>query len=82
MLSLILLTLGTGVGGGIIIGDLNVSGAHSHGSECGHIVVDASAGARRCPGDAPAARASWGTSAPAMRIVTAGCASRWRAGRM
>lgn len=47
--SLILLTLGTGVGGGIIIGDLNVSGAHSHGSECGHIVVDASAAARRCP---------------------------------
>jgi len=47
--SLILLTLGTGVGGGIIIGDLNVSGAHSHGSECGHIVVDASADARRCP---------------------------------
>lgn len=47
--SLVLLTLGTGVGGGIIIGDLNVSGAHSHGSECGHIVVDASAGARRCP---------------------------------
>jgi glucokinase len=47
--SIVLLTLGTGVGGGIIIGDLNVSGAHSHGSECGHIVVDASAAARRCP---------------------------------
>ena len=30
--SLILLTLGTGVGGGIIIGELNVEGAHSHGS--------------------------------------------------
>jgi len=47
--SLVLLTLGTGVGGGIIIGDLNISGAHSHGSECGHIVVDASPAARRCP---------------------------------
>jgi glucokinase len=47
--SLILLTLGTGVGGGIIIGDLNIEGAHSHGSECGHIIVDASPGARRCP---------------------------------
>ena len=47
--SLILLTLGTGVGGGIIIGDLNVEGAHSHGSECGHIIVDTSPEARRCP---------------------------------
>jgi glucokinase len=47
--SLVLLTLGTGVGGGIIIGDLNVEGAHSHGSECGHIIVDTSAAARTCP---------------------------------
>lgn len=47
--SLILLTLGTGVGGGIIIGDLNVEGAHSHGSECGHIIVDPAASARVCP---------------------------------
>ena len=47
--SLVLLTLGTGVGGGIIIGDLNVEGAHSHGSECGHIIVDTSPSARTCP---------------------------------
>lgn len=47
--SLILLTLGTGVGGGIIIGDLNVEGAHSHGSECGHMIVDPSESARICP---------------------------------
>jgi glucokinase len=47
--SLVLLTLGTGVGGGIIIGDLNVEGAHSHGSECGHIIVDTSPTARVCP---------------------------------
>jgi glucokinase len=47
--SLILLTLGTGVGGGIIIGDLNVEGAHSHGSECGHMIVDPAPAARRCP---------------------------------
>jgi glucokinase len=47
--SLVLLTLGTGIGGGIIIGDLNVEGAHSHGSECGHIIVDTSPTARRCP---------------------------------
>ncbi len=47
--SLVLLTLGTGVGGGIIIGDTNVEGAHSHGSECGHMIVDASHTARACP---------------------------------
>ena len=47
--SLVLLTLGTGVGGGIIIGDTNVEGAHGHGSECGHIIVDTSPSARTCP---------------------------------
>ena len=47
--SLVLLTLGTGVGGGIIIGDTNVEGAHSHGSECGHMLVDTSREARACP---------------------------------
>ncbi|HUE70107.1 MAG TPA: ROK family protein [Pirellulaceae bacterium] len=45
---IVLLTLGTGVGGGIIIGDLNVEGEHSHGSECGHIIVDNSPQARMC----------------------------------
>ena len=47
--SLILLTLGTGVGGGIIIRDMTIEGAHSHGSECGHIIVDSSPTARMCP---------------------------------
>jgi glucokinase len=46
--SIILLTLGTGVGGGIIIGDLSIDGENSHGSECGHIIVDSSPTARRC----------------------------------
>jgi glucokinase len=47
--SLILLTLGTGVGGGIIVGDVTIEGAHSHGSECGHLIVDTSESARMCP---------------------------------
>jgi len=47
--SLILLTLGTGVGGGIIIGDASIDGAHSHASEFGHIIVDPSDTARKCP---------------------------------
>jgi glucokinase len=46
--SIIMLTLGTGVGGGIIIGDLSIDGEHSHGSECGHIIIDNSPAARMC----------------------------------
>jgi glucokinase len=47
--SMVLLTLGTGVGGGIIIGDHSVDGEHSHGSECGHIIIDHHQDARMCP---------------------------------
>lgn len=46
--SIIMLTLGTGVGGGIIIGDLSIDGENSHGSECGHIVIDCNPSARMC----------------------------------
>jgi glucokinase len=46
--SLIMLTLGTGVGGGIIIGDLTIDGQHSHGGECGHIIIDSRDDARVC----------------------------------
>ena len=47
--SIILLTLGTGVGGGIIIGDLLVEGEQSAGAECGHVIIDTSPDARVCP---------------------------------
>jgi glucokinase len=43
--SLVLLTLGTGIGGGIIVGDTLVEGEHSCGSECGHILVNPAADA-------------------------------------
>lgn len=46
--SIVMLTLGTGVGGGIIIGDLSIDGENSHGSECGHVIIDASPTARMC----------------------------------
>lgn len=46
--SMVLFTLGTGVGGGIILGDHWIDGAHSHGSEVGHIVVDTAPDARIC----------------------------------
>lgn len=37
--SLVFWTLGTGIGCGIILGDLIIEGRHSHGAECGHIIV-------------------------------------------
>jgi glucokinase len=37
--SLVFWTLGTGVGCGIIIDHMIIEGAHSHGAECGHIIV-------------------------------------------
>ncbi len=46
--SLVLFTLGTGIGCGIIIGDLIVDGENSHGAECGHIIIDSSDDARLC----------------------------------
>ena len=46
--SLIMLTLGTGIGGGIIIGGLAVNGENGSGAECGHITIDASSEARMC----------------------------------
>jgi glucokinase len=44
--NMVLLTLGTGLGAGIIIGDRLVEGSHSCGGECGHIIID-------CRDDAP-----------------------------
>jgi len=68
--SLVLLTLGTGVGGGIIIGDLNVEGAHSHGSECGHIIVDPAPTARICPCGQPGHLEAY-TSATSLKALAA-----------
>lgn len=37
--SLVLWTLGTGVGCGIIIDEMIIEGRHSHGGECGHMII-------------------------------------------
>ena len=46
--SMIMLTLGTGVGGGIIYEGVSIDGANSFGSECGHMYIDSSPDARLC----------------------------------
>lgn len=38
--SMVLWTLGTGIGCGIIINDAVLEGEHSHGAECGHIIIE------------------------------------------
>jgi len=45
--SLVMITLGTGVGAGIIVDNKIIQGEHSHGSECGHIIIQMEHG-RRC----------------------------------
>ncbi|QVL32806.1 ROK family protein [Telmatocola sphagniphila] len=45
--SMVLFTLGTGVGGGIIINDYVLEGEHSHGGEIGHLKIEMTNG-RRC----------------------------------
>jgi glucokinase len=46
--SMVLFTLGTGVGGSIIIGDLSIDGEHGTGAELGHTIIDYNENARRC----------------------------------
>ena len=38
--SMVLFTLGTGVGGGVIVGGNIIEGEHSHGAEVGHIKIE------------------------------------------
>ena len=45
--SLVMLTLGTGIGCGIVYEGHIIEGRHSHGAECGHIIVQME-NARRC----------------------------------
>ncbi len=47
--NMVLLTLGTGIGGGIIVDGRSIDGEHSCGAECGHIVIDYHDDARKCP---------------------------------
>ncbi|MGD9854365.1 MAG: ROK family protein [Planctomycetaceae bacterium] len=44
--SLMFWTLGTGIGGGIVIDGKLLTGAHSHGGECGHMIVQMDGGER------------------------------------
>jgi glucokinase len=45
--SLVMFTLGTGIGCGIVVDGVIVEGRHSHGAECGHIIIEMENG-RQC----------------------------------
>ena len=53
--SMVLFTLGTGIGGGIILDDKVLEGEHSHGAELGHMKIDLG----KTAGAAAAAGAAW-----------------------
>ena len=40
-------TLGTGIGCGIVVDGMIIAGRHSHGAECGHIIIEMENG-RQC----------------------------------
>ena len=46
--SMVLFTLGTGVGGSIIVGDVSIDGEHGTGAELGHTIIDYNENARLC----------------------------------
>ncbi len=46
--SFLMMTLGTGIGGGLVVGGHVVRGAHGFGAEIGHIPIDASPQAAPC----------------------------------
>ncbi|HVT29125.1 MAG TPA: ROK family protein [Lacipirellulaceae bacterium] len=73
--SLVLLTLGTGIGGGIIVGDTLIEGEHSCGSECGHILVNSAADA---PMDSLGKRGSLESCANATAVVEGALAAMER----
>jgi glucokinase len=45
--SLVMFTLGTGIGCGIVVDGVIIEGRHSHGAECGHIIIQMH-NARQC----------------------------------
>jgi glucokinase len=46
--SMVLFTLGTGVGGSIIVGDVSIDGEHGNGAELGHTIIDYNENSRLC----------------------------------
>lgn len=80
--SMILLTLGTGIGCGIILNKRVFDGEHSHGGEYGHSIIDYAPNARVCgcgkPGHFEAYASATAVIAMAKEAIAAGKATSMR----
>ncbi len=80
--SMVLFTLGTGIGCGIIIGDMIIDGEHSHGAECGHIIIDHRDDAPMCRCGQPGHLEAYASATAVVRrteeALAAGRPARWR----
>ena len=65
--SMVLFTLGTGVGGGIILGDYILEGEHSHGGELGHLRIESPTAGRRCGCGARGCLEAYGSASSVVR---------------
>jgi glucokinase len=75
--SMVLFTLGTGVGGGIIIDDKIIEGEHSHGGELGHLRIDTPDRGRLCGCGARGCLEAYASATNVVRRAREGMAA-WR----
>ena len=75
--SMVLFTLGTGVGGGIIVDDVIVEGQHSHGGELGHVRIDMPDRGRLCGCGARGCLEAYASATNVVRRAREGMAA-WR----
>src|SRR5580704_2594661 len=75
--SMVLFTLGTGVGGGIIIDDVIIEGEHSHGGELGHVRIDMPDRGRICGCGARGCLEAYASATNVVRRAREGMAA-WR----
>lgn len=75
--SLVLFTLGTGVGGGIIIDGRIVEGEHSHGGELGHLRIESPVRGRLCGCGARGCLEAYASATAVVRRAREGLAA-WR----
>jgi glucokinase len=77
--SMVMLTLGTGIGCGIIVRGMSIDGEHSHGAEGGHIIIDCCDDARACSCGQPGHLEAYASALAVIRrtqdALERGCAS-------
>jgi glucokinase len=75
--SMVLLTLGTGIGCGIIVGNLLLDGEHSHGGEFGHTIIDCDENARICACGQPGHFEAYASATAVVKRTREALEARW-----